>query len=60
MAMKCMVQMPEPMAADAVSSRLRLVWPVELRARTVQRSPRAAPRHATAYDRIGVTHPALA
>lgn len=60
MATKCMVQMPVPIAEAAVTSQLRRERPVAASARTVQRSPSAAPMQAIAYDSAGVSHPRAA
>ncbi len=60
MAVKCMVQMPVAIAEAAVSSQLRRTRPVAASARTVHRSPRAAPVQAIAYDSTGVSHPRVA
>ncbi len=60
MATKCMVQMPVPIAEAAVTSQLRRERPVAPSARTVQRSPRAAPMQAITYDSAGVSQPKVA
>lgn len=60
MATKCIVQIPVPRALAAVISQLRRERPVAARARTVQRSPSAAPTHAMAYESSGVSQPKAA
>ena len=60
MATKCMVQMPVPIAEAAVMSQLRRERPVAPSARTVQRSPSAAPMQAITYDSAGVSQPRAA
>ena len=59
-ATKCIVQMPVPIAEAAVISQLRRDRPVAPSARTVQRSPSAAPMQAIAYDSTGVSQPKAA